>query len=59
MRNLLRRFLYPSYDCQCCVGQEPSQGCYCAYYDSPAPGRGPEPWRVFLRRLFGFEKPDQ
>lgn len=48
----VQAFLYPTFDCNQCVGQEPHQGCYCAHYDAVAPCSAPEPWRVLGRKLF-------
>lgn len=45
----IRSFLYPSFECEQCVGQD--HGCYCAYYEAVAPNCGPEKWRVVLRDL--------
>lgn len=48
---------WPTYDCELCVGQEPQQGCYCAYHGAPrAGGPGPETWRVWLRWLMTKEE---
>lgn len=44
-------WLYPGFKCELCVGQEESQGCYCAYYRAVAPNFGPERWRVFARAV--------
>jgi hypothetical protein len=50
LRNLLRRIAWPSYECECCVGQEAWQGCYCWHHGGTGPGVGPEHWRCILRR---------
>lgn len=50
-RRWLRARLYPSYECEQCVGQEAWQGCYCAYYGATAPSEGPGPIRALLRDL--------
>lgn len=47
----LRRKLYPSYECEQCVGQDAWQGCYCAYYGAPGPGEGPGRGLALLREL--------
>lgn len=49
-RSRLRRWLYPMFRCELCVGQE--YGCWCAHHGSIAPGVGPERWRVLLRWVF-------
>jgi hypothetical protein len=59
LRGWLRTRLYPSYECEQCVGQEPWRGCYCSYYGATAPGEGPGPIRAWLRRALGFEKEDE
>ena len=54
MIERLNRLAWPSYECLLCVGQEPHHGCYCAYYDAPAPmgaGDRPQVWREALRYL--------
>lgn len=50
LRRSIRTFLYPGFDCEQCIGQDPWQGCYCAYYGATAPNYGPEPWRRLLRK---------
>lgn len=46
----VRSWLYPSYECELCVGQEPWQGCYCAHHGAVAAGGdGPGPIRRFFR----------
>lgn len=52
VKRWINRVLYPSYECECCVGQDASQGCYCAFYGAVAPSIGPEPWRAWLRSVF-------
>jgi hypothetical protein len=47
----VRRLLWPSYECELCVGQDAWQGCYCAYYGSPRPSHGPSRARVIARGL--------
>jgi hypothetical protein len=37
MKNWLRKIGWPYYECECCVGQEWWQGCYCAYHDAYMP----------------------
>lgn len=51
IRKLWRNLLYPSYECEQCVGQEPWRGCYCAYFGCVAPNKGCETWRSYLRML--------
>ena len=51
VRRAVADLLWPSYECQLCVGQEYWQGCECAYHGAVAPGFGPERWRAFLRRV--------
>jgi hypothetical protein len=48
----LRRWLYPTYECALCVGQEAWQGCHCRYHGAVAPGVGPERWRALARRAY-------
>lgn len=56
LRRALSARLYPSYECEQCVGQEPWLGCYCQHYGAVAPGIGPEAWRAWLRRVLGMEE---
>ena len=53
-RRALEAAAWPSYECEQCVGQEPSQGCYCAYHEGIAPGVGPEEKHLLLRRIHRF-----
>lgn len=48
----IRRFLYPTFDCEDCIGMA-DHGCYCAAYNAVAPCSPVEPWRHALRVLFG------
>jgi hypothetical protein len=50
----LKRLAWPYYACEQCVGQDPWQGCYCAYYDCVRPNEGPETWRLWLRKALKF-----
>lgn len=52
----INRLLYPSYDCEDCIGMMISHGCYCAAYDAVAPCTPPEPWRAWARSLIGKSK---
>lgn len=49
---------WPSYACELCVGQEPQQGCYCAYYGASAPGCPPTRFQQFWRWLYDRIYPD-
>lgn len=52
-----REVLYPGYDCIQCVGQEPWQGCHCAYYHAWDPYVSRPPWWARLgRRVWKPEK---
>lgn len=52
IRYAIRRAAWPVYECELCVGQDPWQGCYCAYYKSDRPGGPDLPlWRRLLRRV--------
>lgn len=54
LRRKLRTWLYPSFDCDNCIGM-PEHGCYCEATGAVAPGLGPEWWRATLRnRLHAF-----
>lgn len=57
IRWRLLALAYPTYDCQQCVGQEPWQGCYCAYHDCIAPCTQPTRWYRFLQWLIRKPKP--
>lgn len=55
LRRAVRGLLWPGYACECCVGQEYWQGCYCAYNEAIAPGFGPTlpyVWGRAVYRLF-------
>ena len=52
--------LWPSYECECCVGQEVWRGCYCAYYEAEAPGQGNIVWwRRWGRKVYIFVTQDR
>ena len=51
LRGEIHALLWPAFDCADCIGMI-HHGCQCAYYEAVAPGTGPEPWRLFMRRLF-------
>ena len=58
LRAWLRRTGWPYYPCEQCVGQEPWQGCYCAYHDAYAPCSPDMPRKAALarwlwRKLYG------
>lgn len=49
------RLLYPPYECEMCVGQEPWRGCYCAYYDAYGPAGVETPrWVEIARSVHTF-----
>ena len=54
LRRWIRKKLYPSFDCELCVGQEYWQGCYCAYYGATAPGEGPSTFIYYARKVAKF-----
>lgn len=49
----LHALAYPGYDCECCVGQEPWRGCYCAHHGCIAPCVEPTRWHLLLRKVVG------
>ncbi|WP_292229375.1 hypothetical protein [Brevundimonas sp.] len=51
LKGEIHAALWPSFDCVDCIGMI-QHGCQCGYYGAVAAGVGPEPWRVFLRRVF-------
>jgi len=51
LRWRVRAWLWPSYECELCVGQEPWRGCWCAYHGAPRPNEGPSRSRVWAREL--------
>lgn len=51
LKNWLISKAYPMYDCECCVGQDWWQGCYCHYHGAVAPCEGPTRRHEFLRRV--------
>jgi len=48
-RRRLCNLLYPSYECQQCVGQEAHWGCYCGYHLCVSPCVGPGAIHHWLR----------
>ncbi len=49
----LRIALYPGYECEGCVGQDPQHGCYCAYNGAVAPCTPPGTLMEVARRIAG------
>ena len=53
LKGYLRDKLWPSYECDLCVGQEYWQGCYCAYYEAwDSSGLSTPWWAEWGRRLY-------
>ena len=50
LRNRLRDLAWPVFDCEDCIGMR-EHGCYCSATGAAAPGVGPNPREVWLRRL--------
>ena len=51
LRRRWNNWLWPDYRCENCNGMSPQYGCECHAKGAIAPGIGPEPWRVWLRKL--------
>ncbi|MBB5986008.1 hypothetical protein [Sphingobium lignivorans] len=47
-RRVVRSWLYPTFDCENCIGM-PEHGCYCAATGATSPNEGPGMLRAWLR----------
>jgi hypothetical protein len=50
LKRWLNDLAWPTYECEDCIGMA-EHGCWCAYHEAEAPGKGPGNLRFYLREI--------